>query len=132
MNGNIPMKKVQRAFSVAIKRRDCRCMIKDFDMCYGGLECSHFFTQGSTPSLMFYPPNAYAQCQKHHWNHHNKKQRFYKKWLEEYHKTDLLKMENLRYKYIKYTNELRAKIIDLCNENKLKELTELIENELGF
>ena len=35
--GNIPIKIVQKAFSDAIKRRDRRCMIRDFECCCGGL-----------------------------------------------------------------------------------------------
>lgn len=67
----IPIAKVQDAFNAAIRRRDGRCMIKDYEPCEGQLECSHFYSVGSTPSLRFYPPNAYAQCSKHHWRHHN-------------------------------------------------------------
>lgn len=126
----IPMKKVQVAFSNAIKRRDCRCMVKDYEPCFGGLECSHFFTQGSSPSLMFYPPNAYAQCQKHHWKHHNGKVAFYENWLVMYHAQDWLKMQRLRHCILLYTDELKAEIIRLCNADKLEELTELIEDKL--
>ena len=83
----ISLDKVQKAFNDAIKRRDCRCMIKDYEPCYGQLECSHFYTVGANPSLRFYPPNAYAQCQKHHWNHHNKKEsaEVYEQWMHENH-----------------------------------------------
>ena len=66
----ISLDKVQEAFNSAIKRRDMRCMIRDFEPCCGQLECSHYYTVGSSPSLRFYPPNAYAQCQKHHLKHH--------------------------------------------------------------
>ena len=132
----IPLDKVQTAFNNAIKRRDCRCMIRDYEPCYGGLECSHFFTVGSSPSLRFYPANAYAQCQKHHWKHHNvwtygDNLISYQGWLEEHHKQDLEEMELLRHRYIKYTDDLKAEIIRLCNEDKLDELTELIKKELG-
>ena len=130
----IPLKKVQVAFSNAIKRRDCKCMIRDIEPCYGSLECSHYFTQGSTPSLMFYPKNAYAQCSKHHWNHHNRREAYfvniYYDWMLGHHYKDLLEMENMRHKYIKYTDELKAEIIRLCNEDKLDELEELIKKEL--
>ena len=128
----IPIKKVQIAFSNAIKRRDCRCMIKDYEPCFGVLECSHYFTQGGNPSLMFYPPNAYSQCHRHHFNHHNKKEssEVYKNWLEMYKALDLQYMESHRNKIIKYTDELKAKIIELCNADKLDELKELIEGEL--
>lgn len=128
----IPIKKVQIAFSNAIKRRDCRCMIRDYEPCYGQLECSHYFTQGSTPSLMFYPPNAYAQCSKHHWNHHNKKESadVYKNWLLENHFEEADFMARNRNNFIKYTDELKAEIIRLCNADKLDELTDLIEKEL--
>lgn len=126
----IPIKKVQIAFSNAIKRRDRICKIRDYESCAGKLECSHFFTQGSSPSLMFYPPNAYAQCQKHHWNHHNKKIPFYIEWLSTYHSNDFVEMQRLRNCYIKYTDDLKRKIIKLCNEDKLKELEDLIKKEL--
>lgn len=126
----IPIKKVQIAFSNAIKRRDRICKIRDYESCSGKLECSHFFTQGSSPSLMFYPPNAYAQCQKHHWNHHNKKIPFYIEWLSTYHSNDFVEMQRLRNCYIKYTDDLKRKIIKLCNEDKLKELEDLIKKEL--
>ncbi len=130
----IPMEKVQEAFNSAIKRRDGRCMVRDYEPCCGGLECSHYFTVGSSPSLRFYPPNAYAQCQKHHWNHHNKWHRgdiySYDWYMVKNHKTDLEKLEKNAFKYIKYTDELKAEIIRLCNEDRLDDLKVLIEKEL--
>ena len=128
----ISIDKVQEAFNAAIKRRDMRCMIRDYEPCEGGLECSHFYTVGSTPSLRFYPPNAYAQCSKHHWNHHNKKEsaNMYGDFLSYGHLDDKGKMFYMRNKYIKYTDELKAEIIRLCNADKLDELKELIEEEL--
>lgn len=130
----IPLKNVQKAFSAAIRRRDCRCVIKDYEPCYGGLECSHFFTQGANPSLMFYPANAYTQCRKHHWNHHNKKDccDVYKGWLLRNKKKDFEKMEILKTRYIKYTEELKREIINLCNDDMLDELSALIEDELCY
>lgn len=128
----IPLEKVQEAFNAAIKRRDGRCMVRDYEPCCGGLECSHFFTVGSSPALRFYPPNAYAQCQKHHWNHHNKKEsaEVYERWMHENNFPDCADMESMRNKYIKYTNELKAEIIKLCNEDRLEELKTLIEEQL--
>lgn len=126
----IPMKKVQKAFADAIKRRDRRCVVRDYEPCFGSLECSHFFTQGGNPSLMFYPPNAYAQCTRHHWNHHNKGIPFYLEWISSVHSDDFVEMQRLRSRYIKYTDELKAEIIRLCNEDKLGELKELIKKEL--
>ena len=128
----ISLEKVQKAFNDAIKRRDCKCVIKDFEPCYGGLEASHFFTVGGNPSLRFYPPNAYAQCSRHHWNHHNKKEsaNVYHNFLVKYHCEEQATMEVLRHRYIKYTDELKSKIIQLCNEDRLDELKELIEGEL--
>lgn len=35
----ISLDKVQEAFNSAIKRRDMRCMIRDFEQCCGQLEC---------------------------------------------------------------------------------------------
>ena len=128
----IPLEKVQGAFNDAVKRRDMRCMIRDYEPCCGQLECSHFFTVGSSPAIRFYPPNAYAQCQKHHWNHHNKKEsaNVYYEYLLHFHFWYLTKMESLQHKYIKYTDELKAEIIRLCNADKLDELTRLIEENL--
>lgn len=80
--------------------------------------------------MRFYPPNAYTQCQKHHWNHHNKELEFYETWLDMYHASDVWSMKRLRNRYIKYTDELKAEIIRLCNEDRLEELKELIEGEL--
>ena len=129
---NISLSKVQEAFNSAIKRRDRRCMIQDYEPCCGELECSHFFTVGSSPSLRFYPPNAYAQCQKHHWNHHNKKEwaDAYEDWLRGNHLEELETMKGLRHRFIKYTDELKAEIIKLCNDDKLDELKTLIEENL--
>lgn len=127
----ISLEKVQRAFNDAIKRRDCRCMIKDFEPCYGQLECSHFYTVGGSPAIRFYPPNAYAQCSKHHWNHHTGKVPFYRQWMNENHQQDYIKMERIRNKFIYYSDELKTEIIRLCNEDKLMELQKLIEEELG-
>lgn len=129
----ISLDKVQSAFNSAIKRRDCRCMVKDFEPCYGQLECSHFFGTGSNPSLRFYPPNAYTQCSKHHWKHHNDKEWSFKytNWMKEFHIYDYCKMEELRHRYIKYDDELKAEIIRLCNADKLDELQKLIEEKLG-
>ena len=126
----IPFEKVQKAFNDAIKRRDCRCVVQDYETCSGQLECSHFLGVGSNPALRFYPPNAYSQCTKHHWNHHNKKMPFYEDFMLNYHQEDWLKMQNLKHKIIKYTDELKAEIIRLCNADKLDELKELIEKEL--
>lgn len=128
----IPFSKVQEAFNSAIKRRDRRCMVRDFEPCCGELECSHFFTVGSSPSLRFYPPNAYAQCQKHHWNHHNKSKEFefYETWMSVYHPEDMCNMWQLKNRYIKYTDDLKAEIIRLCNEDRLEELKTLIEENL--
>jgi hypothetical protein len=39
-------------------------------------------------------------------------------------------MNTLRHKYIKYTDELKAEIIRLCNADKLDELQKLIEEKL--
>ena len=126
----ISIDKVQEAFNSAIKRRDMRCMIRDYEPCSGQLECSHFYTVGSTPSLRFYPPNAYAQCQKHHWKHHNGKVAFYENWIVMYHSQDWLKMQRLRHCVLKYTDELKSEIIRLCNADKLDELQKLIEEKL--
>lgn len=128
----ISLDKVQEAFNSAIKRRDGRCMIRDYEPCCGQLECSHFFSVGSSPSLRFYPPNAWTQCQRHHWNHHNKKEssEVYKNWLMENEVCQLILMDSYRHSYIKYTDELKAEIIRLCNADKLDELIELIEEKL--
>lgn len=129
-NRTIPLKKVQWAFSKAIKRRDGRCMVKDFDSCSGNLECSHFFTQGGSPSLMFYPPNAYAQCSNHHWRHHSQKEKFYEEFMQSNHSAELEYMARAKNKFIKYTDELKSKIISLCDADKLDELKTLIEENL--
>ena len=128
----ISLDKVQSAFNSAIKRRDCRCMVRDFEPCSGELETSHFFTVGGNPALRFYPPNAYTQCQKHHWKHHNAKKcdYWYENWMKEWHLADYDKMILLRHRYIKYDDDLKAEIIRLCNADKLDELTKLIEEKL--
>ncbi len=127
----ISLDKVQEAFNSAIKRRDMRCMVRDFEPCCGHLEASHFFTVGSSSALRFYPPNCYAQCQRHHFNHHNKEEPFYLNWISQNHFMEWQLMESLRHRYIKYTDKLKAEIIRLCNADKLDELKELIEKELG-
>ena len=128
----IPLEKVQEAFNAAIKRRDGMCMVRDYEPCCGELECSHFFTVGSSPALRFYPLNAHAQCQKHHWNHHNniKSERVYAWWLFENYSDDYWYMFELKHRYIKYTDELKAEIIRLCNEDRLDDLKTLIEENL--
>lgn len=134
----IRIDKVQEAFNSAIKRRDGRCMIRDYEPCSGQLECSHFCSVGSSPALRFYPPNAWTQCSKHHWKHHNSpewakawnKFSFYEKWMDEKHWAECADMYYMRNQYIKYTDELKAEIIRLCNADKLDELTKLIEKEL--
>ena len=128
----ISLDKVQEAFNSAIKRRDMRCMIRDFEPCCGQLECSHYYTVGSSPSLRFYPPNAYAQCQKHHFNHHNKldDSMMYQDWLDENYPKEAEYMQTVRSRYIKYTDDLKAEIIRLCNADKLDELKTLIEENL--
>lgn len=130
----ISLDKVQEAFNAAIKRRDGRCMIRDYEPCCGQLECSHFYTVGSSPALRFYPPNAYAQCSKHHWKHHNKwtcdDPWSYDSFLFMNHEEDIGVMGHLATRYIKYTDELKAEIIRLCNADKLDELKELIEENL--
>lgn len=127
----IPLEKVQEAFNAAIKRRDRRCMIRDYEPCEGELECSHFKSVGSSPSLRFYPPNAYSQCQKHHWTHHHKLNRnTYAEWMWENHLEDVEILGELSNRYIKYTDELKAEIIKLCNEDRLEDLKILIEKVL--
>ena len=42
----------------------------------------------------------------------------------------MAKMNILRFKFIKYTDDLKAEIIRLCNEDKLDELQTLIEEKL--
>lgn len=49
----------------------------------------------------------------------------------QHHCEDLANMEILRSRYIKYTDDLKAEIIRLCNADKLDELKELIEGELN-
>ena len=127
----IPIDKVQKAFNDAIKRRDGRCMVKDFEPCCGALECSHFYTVGGNPALRFYPMNAWTQCSKHHWNHHNKSARTYVEWMRENKSKELNYMQSARSKFIKYTDGLKAEIVRLCDEDKLDELQKLIEGELG-
>lgn len=130
----ISLDKVQEAFNSAIKRRDMRCMIRDYEPCCGQLECSHFFTVGSSPALRFYPPNAYTQCQKHHWKHHNvwtcDDPYSYDSFLLCNHEQEVNQMGSMAHRYIKYTDDLKAEIIRLCNADKLDELKELIEEEL--
>ena len=126
----ISIAKVQDAFNAAIKRRDCRCVVRDFEPCAGNLECSHFYTVGANPTIRFYPLNAYAQCQKHHWNHHNKNEKFYHDYMINNHQQDMKRMEGMRKRFIDYTDELKAEIIRLCNSDKLDELRELIEREV--
>lgn len=127
----IPITKVQDAFNAAIRRRDGRCMIKDYEPCEGQLECSHFITVGCCNALRFYPMNAWAQCSKHHWRHHHSKEHFYYRWLIDNHEKEFDEMLSLAHHYIKYTDWLKAEIIRLCNADKLDELKELIEKELG-
>jgi hypothetical protein len=127
----IPIEKVQEAFNAAIKRRDRRCMVRDYELCCGGLECSHFFTVGANQSIRFYPCNAYAQCQRHHFNHHNKQHGFYGEWMKGNHNAEYEYMLQARHRFIRYTDELKAEIIRLCNEDRLEELKTLIEKELG-
>lgn len=110
-------------------------MIRDYEPCCGQLECSHFYTVGSSPSLRFYPPNAWTQCSKHHFNHHNKwKKNIDRKAFEAAviakYCEDLDYMESHRNRFIKYTDELKSEIIRLCNADKLDELKELIEENL--
>ena len=130
----IPLEKVQEAFNAAIKRRDRRCMVRDYEPCCGELECSHFFTVGSSPALRFYPFNAWAQCHKHHWNHHNvwtwRNSYSYWHWIMENANEEYVWMFKHKHSYIKYTDELKAEIIRLCNEDRLEELKTLIEGEL--
>ena len=127
----ISLDKVQSAFNSAIKRRDCRCMIKDYEPCYGVLEASHYLTVGGNPALRFFPPNCYTQCSKHHFNYHNKDDSAYVHFMNSNHLSDLQYMAVARHRFIKYTDDLKAEIIRLCNEDKLDELTELIKKELG-
>ena len=132
MKGDIKLREVQRAFSHAILRRDKRCMIYDFETCYGRLECSHFHTQGSTPSLMFYPFNAFAQCTKHHFNHHNKKEdsKMYYNFLLANYPDELEYMDSVKNHYIKYTQEIKRTILILCESDRLDELAEYIRGLL--
>lgn len=130
----ISIDKVQEAFNSAIKRRDGRCMVRDYEPCCGDLECSHFHSVGSSPSLRFYPPNAYAQCRRHHWSHHNAWRPCddwsYESYMNDLHAGDVERMRGMRHKHIAYTDDLKSEIIRLCNADKLDELRELIEGEM--
>ena len=126
----ISIEKVQEAFNSAIRRRDKRCVVKDYEPCGGCLECSHFYTTGGNPSLRFFPPNAYAQCSVHHRNHHQVSARPYVEYMQTFHQKDLEFMQVERSHYIKYDDELKAEIIRLCNADKLDELTELLQEKL--
>ena len=130
----IPLEKVQEAFNAAIKRRDGRCMVRDYEPCDGELECSHFFTTGACPALRFYPANAFAQCHKHHHYHHTRwsesDEYSYRKYLLDEYPANLEWMEMHKHRYIKYTDELKAEIIRLCNEDRMDDLKILIEKEL--
>lgn len=123
----ISLNRVQEAFNSAIKKRDRICRVRDFSPCCGSLECSHYFGVGAYPSLRFYPKNAYAQCAYHHRLHHNGK-KFYKEWIQE--QPFFEKMDSMKNRYIKYTEELKAEIIMLCNSGRLEELEKLIEKEI--
>ena len=123
----ISISRVQEAFNSAIKKRDRICRVRDFSPCCGILECSHYFGVGAYPSLRFHPKNAYAQCTAHHRAHHNGK-KFYTEWIEE--KPDYERLSRLKNSYIRYTEELKAQIIKLCNSGRLDELAELIEKEM--
>lgn len=127
----IPMIDVQKAFNKAIRKRDGRCMIKDYDFCNGGLECSHFFKVSSNPTLRFYPFNAYTQCQRHHWKHHNISERPYIDFLLHFYPDELQYMKTVRKRCIKYSEPLKAKIIELCNSGKLIELRDLLRNVIA-
>ena len=127
----ISINKVQDAFNSAIRRRDCRCMVRDFEPCYGSLEASHFYTVGGNPALRFYPPNAWTQCSKHHWNHHNKSAKTYVLWMQENKAKELEYMQSARSRYIKYDDETKAEIMRLCDEDRLDELQRMIEVKLG-
>ena len=48
-----------------------------------------------------------------------------------YHYNDEQKMLELKSRYIKYTEELKAEIIRLCNSDRLEELQKLIEENLS-
>ena len=130
----ISLDKVQQAFNAAVKRRDGRCMVKDYEPCCGELECSHFFTVGASPALRFYPYNAWTQCHKHHHYHHTKWKHddpwTYKRFIMLDHITEFDWMFKHNHRYIKYTDELKAEIIRLCNEDRLDDLKILIEKEL--
>lgn len=131
----ISLDKVQQAFNAAIKRRDGRCMVRDYEPCEGELECSHFFTTGASPALRFYPYNAWTQCHKHHQRHHTLWKHddpwTYKRWIMLDHFVEFDWMYRHKNRYIKYTDELKAEIIHLCSKNRLEELVEPIEKELG-
>lgn len=132
MKKDVKIKEVQRAFSHAIIRRDKICKIRDFESCYGRLECSHFFTQGSTPALMFYPYNAYAQCTKHHFNHHNKPEDkgMYRNFLLCNHPEELEYMESVKNHYVKYTQDVKKDILYYCETDDLEGLAEYIRELL--
>ena len=123
----ISLSRVQEAFNSAIKKRDGICRVRDFSPCCGSLECSHYFSVGAYPTLRFYPKNAYAQCACHHRLHHSGK-KFYTEWIQE--QPFFEKMSAMKNRYIKYTEELKAMIITLCNSGRLDELAELIEKEI--
>lgn len=128
----ISITKVQTAFNDAIKRRDGFCMVRDFEPCCGQMECSHYFKVSTYPALRFHPMNAWTQCSKLHWNHHNLDVKFYDEWMSHNLLPEKTKLTLVKRRFIRYTDSLKAEIIRLCNEDKLDELQRLIEKELGL
>ena len=106
-------------------------MVRDSEPCVGPLECSHYFTQGSSPALMFHPWNAHAQCAMHHLNHHSRRERFYNHWMVRNMRSRLEFIEARRYRYIKYDVLTLREIARMCNEDRLDDLAEYINGRLG-
>lgn len=128
----LTIQQVQQNFNRAIVRRDGICRVTDGRTnCKGVYQCSHFFPVGGNSCLRFYPYNAFTQCAGHHLAHHNRDPKFYTVWMQEHYQHELEWMESVRGKSLRYTQPILEQISDLCRNEQLRELAELIRGLLG-
>ena len=123
--------KVQDAVNHAIRERDGECINHD-GTCSGRLEASHFFGKGGTGGIRFHPDNIHGQCSKHHFDHHQRNPLCYVEWMQENKPVELVRLENMRGRTIKYNQITLHEIYDMAKRGDLEGIKILVESLHGL
>ena len=118
--------KVQESFNQAVRERDGKCV-----SCgkIENLQSSHFFAVKGSGSIRFHPKNAHAQCAGCHIEWHNRNCMPYFRYCND-NIEGFSKIELLKTKTIKHTQELLIEIQNLSKQKEFDKIELLIESRL--